>query len=225
MDRSPSRLERLAPLTGIVFAIALVAVFFVSNDSPDTKDRTSRWASYYLDHRNREIAVSIVVAVATVFFLWFAGTLRARLRVAEGSPGRLSNLAFGGAIMYAVGGLLFAALDFAAADAVKHVPPQVTQTIGVLDTDMFFPLIVGTSVLMLATGVLVLRTGALPTWLGWVAVVLGVIAVTPFGFFAFLASLLWIAIVSVLTYLRPVALAVEAGVPPPAAPPPAAPAV
>jgi hypothetical protein len=205
MNRSPSRLERLAPLTGIVFAAALIAVFFISNNSPDTKDSTAKWVTYYLDHRNREIAVSLVVAIATVFFLWFAGSLRARLRAAEGSPGRLSNLAFGGAVLYATGGLLFAALDFAAADAVKHVPPTVTQTIGVLDSDLFFPLAVGTAVLMLATGVVVLRTRALPTWLGWVAVVIGVISVTPVGFFGFLASLLWIAIVSVLTYLRPLA--------------------
>jgi hypothetical protein len=122
--------------------------------------------------------------------------------------------------------LTFAALDFAAADTVGDVPPQVTQTIGVLDNELFFPLAAGVSVFMLASGILSLRTRTLPRWLAWIAVVLGVAAVTPVGFFAFLLMVVWVGIVSVLTYLRPATPAVDAGAaPPPAAPPPAAPAV
>jgi hypothetical protein len=34
-------------------------------------------------------------------------------------------------------------------------------------------------------------------WLGWIALVLGVLMFTPVGFFAFLASGLWIALASV----------------------------
>jgi hypothetical protein len=224
MNGTPSRWERLAPLAGLVFAVALAVVFAVSNNSPDTDASTAKWASYYRDHRSRELAVSIVVAVAVVFFVWFAGALRARLRAVEGSPGRLSNTAFGGAILYALGGLLIAAFNFAAADSVKHVTPQVTQTIGILDSDVFFPLAVGSGILLLATGVLIVRTRTLPVWLGWVAVVLGVASVTPIGFFAFLAGLIWIAVVSVLSYLRPEARAIDAGPPPAAPPPPVAPA-
>src|SRR4051794_14276023 len=165
MNGTPSRAERLAPLTGLVFAVAFVVIFFISGNSPDTDARTLKWVDYYNKHDTREIAVSIAATIAIVFFVWFAGTLRARLRTAEGSPGRLSNTSFGGAILFAVGALLFIALDFTAADTVGDVPPTVTQTIGVLDNDLFFPLVAGTSLFMLATGVISLRTGALPRWL------------------------------------------------------------
>jgi hypothetical protein len=223
MDRTPSRWERLAPLTGLVFAVAFIVIFFISSDTPDNDDKTSKWVDFYNKHDTREIAVSIAATIAMVFFVWFAGTLRARLRAAEGSPGRLSNTMFGGAILFAVGALLFIALDFAAADTVGDVPPQVTQTIGVLDNELFFPLVAGTSLFLLGAGLSALRTRALPRWLAWVAVVAGVLALTPVGFFAFLLSIVWVGVVSVLTYLRP-----EVGTTPPAAappPPPAAPAV
>jgi hypothetical protein len=227
MDRTPSRWERLAPLTGLVFAVAFIVIFFIGSDTPDNDDKTSKWVDFYSKHDTREIAVSIAATIAMVFFVWFAGTLRARLRAAEGSPGRLSNTMFGGAILFAVGALLFIALDFAAADTVGDVPPQVTQTIGVLDNELFFPLIAGTSLFMLAAGLCVLRAGSLPRWLAWIAVVAGVVALTPVGFFAFLLSIVWVGVVSVLTYLRPATPAVDAAAPPPAAPPPppAAPAV
>jgi hypothetical protein len=230
MSQRTATLERLAPLTGLVFSVLLVICFVISNDSPNTDDSTAKWVSYYSKHDGREIAVSLVAAIAILFFVWFAGTLRARLRAAEGSPGRLSNTAFGGAILFAMSGLLFTGLDFTAADTSGDVPPQVTQTIGVLDNDLFIPLAVGGAALMLATGVLAIRTRALPRWLAWVAVVIGVVSVTPAGFIAFLAIILWIAIVSVLMYVRggdvgPVER--PAGGPPPAGagPPPPGPAV
>jgi len=202
MREGPSTLERLAPLTGLVFSVMLVVTFFMTGDSPNADASTAKWVRYYSNHDDREIAVSLVAAFAVLFFVWFNGYLRARLRAVEGSPGRLSNTAFGGAILFAMSGLLFIGLDFTAADTVGDVPPVVTQTIGVLDNDLFTPLAVGGGVLMLAIGVLVVRTRALPIWLGWVAVVIGIASVTPVGFIAFLAIILWVAIVSVLLYVR-----------------------
>jgi hypothetical protein len=226
MNGTPSRWERLAPLTGLVFTVAFVVIFLISSDTPDNDDPTSKWVSFYDKHDTREIIVTVIGSIAIVFFIWFAGTLRARLRAVEGSPGRISNTGFGGAILFAAGVLTFAALDFAAADTVGDVPPQVTQTIGVLDNELFFPLGVGRSVFMLAAGILSVRTRVLPRWLAWIAVVLGVAAVTPVGFFAFLLMVVWVGVASVLMYLRPATPAVDAGTAPPTgAPPPPAPAV
>ncbi len=39
-------------------------------------------------------------------------------------------------------------------------------------------------------------------WLGWVAILLAIVLFTPIGFVAFMASLLWIVVVSVLLFLR-----------------------
>ncbi len=221
MDTTTSSWERLAPLAGPLFVVLAVVAFALGGETPDTDASASKWVSFYTDNRTREIVASVVLAIAVLFFMWFAGSLRARLRAVEGSPGRLSNTAFGGAVVYAVGLLLLASFNFAAADVVKDVSPQVTQTLGILSSDGFFPLAAGNGILLLATGVLVLRTRALPSWLGWAAVVLGVLSFTPLGFFAFLGGLVWIVVVSVLAYLRPAGPAIDAAGTRPGAPTPA----
>ncbi len=38
--------------------------------------------------------------------------------------------------------------------------------------------------------------------MGWLAIVIGVLAITPNGFFAFLALIVWILIVSVILTMR-----------------------
>jgi hypothetical protein len=53
---------------------------------------------------------------------------------------------------------------------------------------------------LLATGIAGLRSRVFPGWLSWIAIVLGVAALTPAGFFAFLAFGLWVITVSVILW-------------------------
>jgi hypothetical protein len=53
-------------------------------------------------------------------------------------------------------------------------------------------------VLVLAAGLSTVRHGGLPKWLGWAGIVIGILVFTPAGFFAFLASGVWIALASIL---------------------------
>jgi hypothetical protein len=219
MSARTSTAERLAPLAGLVFVATFVVGFAIGGGTPDSTDHTGKVVRYWLDHRDRQIAASLVLGIGTLFLIWYAGSLRARLRVAEGGTGRLAAVAFGGALVMAVGIDLLVAMSFAAADTAKDVPPSVTQTLSVLSNDVFIPLSVGSAALFLAAGLVTVRTRALPGWLGWVAIVVGVASVTPVGFFGVLVGVVWIAITSVLLYLRPLD---AAGAPPP---PAAAPAV
>jgi hypothetical protein len=201
-------LERLAPLTGIVFvALLLFVIFVVSNGEPDATDSTLSAATYWKAHDGREMIGALIAGVGVLFLVWFAGSLRATMRAAEGGEGRLSAIAFGGFLLFAVGGLLFAGIDFAAADTAGDVPPQVTQTLSVLNSDLFIPVSVGAGIAMLATGVATLRFGPLPKGMGWFAVVIGVVSMTPGGFFGFMGLLLWTLIASVLLYRAPPAAA------------------
>src|SRR2546423_6280883 len=204
MSDRPSTAERLAPLTGLVFAIAFLVILFASGDSPNADAHTAKVINYWTKHKDSEMVTSLIAAIAFLFFAWFAGCLRARLALLEGGGRRLANTCFGGALIMTVGALLFSGTSFAAADTVGKVPVTVTQSIHVLNNDLFFPLAGGAALFLLAAGVLSLRTRALPAWLGWVAIVLGIVSVTPVGFFAILVAILWVAIVSVLLYLRPV---------------------
>jgi hypothetical protein len=76
------------------------------------------------------------------------------------------------------------------------------QAIKALDGELFPTVVIGEITFILSVGLAVLATNALARWLGWVAIVIVVLGFTPAGFVAFLAALLWIAIISVLLSQR-----------------------
>lgn len=197
------RLERLAPLTGVVFFLLIVAALVVnSSSSPDVGDSAQKITGYYTSHRNDIRAGDIIGVFAGLFVLWFAASLRSAIWRVEGGSGRLASLVLAGGILVAGGAWVIFGLDFALADSVTKVPPQAAQTLSVLSNDLFFPLLGGFGVLMLASGLGLIRTRALPVALGWIALVLGVVCFTPIGFFALLAAIIWIPITAVFLYLR-----------------------
>lgn len=196
---SPS-LRRLAPLTGIPFAILLV-VTFVTPSSPDTHDTGAQVISHYNDHHSAHLIGDICGAVAVVFFLFFISALRSFFKDKEGADG-LSMAAFAGGILIAVGGAVFTSLDVALIDARHDITPQAAQALNVLSNDFFFPFEIGLIVFALSTGLAIIASGALPKWLGWIMVVIGVVAFTPVGFFGFFVVLVWSVIVAILIYRR-----------------------
>jgi len=196
----PDSLRRLAPLTGIVFAV-LLAVTFTSPSTPDVHDTGQQVIQHYNDHKSAHLLGDITGGVAVVFFLFFISALRSFFKDKEGADG-LSMAAFAGGILIAVGGGLFTSLDVALIDARHDISPQAVQALNVLSNDIFFPFEIGLIVFALCTGLAIIASGALPKWLGWVMVVIGVVAFTPVGFFGFFVVLLWSVIVASLIYRR-----------------------
>jgi hypothetical protein len=200
---STSRLERFAPLAGVVFFVLIVLTFVLSGDTPSTDDSTSDVVSFWSAHDSRMIAAAVIGTFAAIFLIWFGGSLRSALRQAEGGTGRLSTLAFAGILVIAISGAISGTVQFAAADSVGDVPASVTQTLSTLNEEFFLPFPVGTVILMAATGICALRFGALPRWLGWTSIVIAILSVAgPLGFVAFLALFVWVLVVSVLLYQR-----------------------
>jgi hypothetical protein len=196
----PDSLRRLAPLTGIVFAVLLV-VTFTTPSTPDVHDTGQQVIQHYNDHKSAHLIGDITGGVAVVFFLFFISALRSFFKDKEGADG-LSMAAFAGGILIAVGGGLFTSLDVALIDARHDISPQAVQALNVLSNDIFFPFEIGLIVFALCTGLAIIASGALPKWLGWVMVVIGVVAFTPVGFFGFFVVLLWSVIVAILIYRR-----------------------
>jgi hypothetical protein len=195
-----STLERLAPLTGVLFVAFLVASFIVGGEAPDSDAPTAEVVSFWTDNDDENMISALLGALAAISLAWFGGSMRVALRRAEGDPGRLAALAFGGFLIAAVGGSLFCGIQFSAAETAGDVPDEVTQTLSVMNSDMFATFIIGTIVAFLASAVAILRFGALPRWLGYVAILIAVLGVTPAGFGAFIAAGVWILVVSVLLY-------------------------
>jgi hypothetical protein len=199
---SRSRWERLAPLTGVAFFVLIAITFALSNDTPDTDSSTADTVSYWSAHDSRLIAATIVGTFAVIFLVWFGASLRSALMRAEGGEGRLSTLAFAGVLIIGISGGIANSLQFTVADTVGDIPAASTQTLSVMSEDFFLPFLAGITILLFASAFCTLRFGALPKWLGWAAIVIGVVTVTPAGFVGFLASFVWVLVVSIVLFQR-----------------------
>jgi hypothetical protein len=190
--------ERLAPLTGLVFVAIAVAVFAIGGTTPGDHDTAQEVQSFYGQHHDKHMILAFSLAFSIPFLLFFVSILRFELRRAGGT-GQLANAAFAGGVLAAVGFGILAFVHLALADAADSANTlATTQVLNVLDNNDYIPVAAGLGVLALGAGLSTVRHGGLPRWLGWVGVVIGVLAFTPAGFFAFLASGIWIALAGIL---------------------------
>ena len=208
-----------APLTGVAFVVLVIVGGAIQGEPPEVDENVQAIVDHYSDDKDAIMIGTLLIAWGLVAWLFFAGVLRRVLRAAEGDGHTLSLVAFGGAVILAVGGAIDGTISFALAENADDIEPAGVQALAALWENDFLPFILGLGTFMLATGLSILRHGALPKWLGWAALVLGVVALTPIGFVAFLAGGLWVLAASVILTLR----ARGEGAPPaPAAPTPAA---
>ncbi|MEH1130392.1 hypothetical protein [Micromonospora sp. CPCC 206061] len=180
----------------------MLIAFAVGGETPDNDDSTAQIVSFWQEDDSQQVVAGWVLGVAALLLVWFGGSLRRAISRAEGGDGRLAAISFAGSVIASVGILLFGSLTFAAATLADEVPAEVIHTISALNNTLFFPLSGGAALLLLASGLAFVYTAVLPRWLGWIAIVIGVLILTPLGFFALLAWLLWIAVVSVLLFRR-----------------------
>jgi hypothetical protein len=189
-----------ASLTGVAFVALAVLAFIVSGETPDVDDSPQKVLDFYKDNDSEQIWASALLAWGTVLYLFFLGVLRTTLRAAEDGPARLSAVAFGGGLVLAIGMLSFAGFSFALGDVSDKLTPEAAQALHVLNSDFFFPVAAGLGTLMISTGIIAVRSRVLPAWLAWPALLIGIAAVTPVGFFAFLAFGLWTIAASIVLW-------------------------
>ena len=190
--------ERLAPLTGVIFVVIAVIAFAIGGSTPSDHDTAQEVQSFYGAHHDKHMLLSFILALSIPFLVFFVSSLRYELRRAGGT-GQLANAAFAGGVLAAVGFGVLAFVHLALADAADSSNTIGTaQVLNVLDNNDFIPVAAGMGVLLLGAGMSAVRHGGLPKWLGWAGVVIGILAFTPAGFFAFLASGIWIALAGIL---------------------------
>jgi hypothetical protein len=92
--------SRLEAASGFVFVALFVIAFsgFLAPDIPSTHATAPEWQSYFVAHQDRIQAGLGILCVMTLAFLWFLGSVRARLGTAEGGDRRLTSIAYGGGI-------------------------------------------------------------------------------------------------------------------------------
>lgn len=197
------RWGRLAPLTGVLFAVLIIVAVFVSNsETPEPSAGAAKVFAYYSVHRSEIETSGILFAVAFLVLVLFAGALRSYLRRAARAEG-LSAMVLAGAILMTAGALAGTGLEYGLARNLRYFSPETAKTLNFISSELFLPILAGGFIFGVCSGLAILRGAALPKWLGWVAIAIGVVVlIPPASFPALLAFVIWSVVVSILMYVR-----------------------
>lgn len=181
-------LDRLWPLGGIVYAIAVLIAFFTSADYDSTPQAVVEYAS----ENQSELWYSAILGLATPLFVgWFVAGLAAAVEPASRS---LRNLVL-------VGGTTFVVL--VTTGFTIWSAPLLDDDVSIATAEAYLALDdfgwvmlgaggVGMGLAIIGSSLAALRLGWVPTWAGWLGVVLGVVAfasAAAVGLFAWIAFL------------------------------------
>jgi MFS family permease len=224
----PEHRARWGPGLGLLFVILLVASFLVGGTVNTNKSPAYILAWYNVHSHKVSMVFSIILTdLAVVVGIFFFGYLRDRWgRTDLGS--RLAPTFLAGVIIFAMSGVIGSGALIALIDSPKHLTPDSAQALNFIQSDLASAAtFAGIGIFMLAAWMIIWRTRILPVWLAWVSFALGLIALAgPLGFFAFLATGIWLLIVVFFMWRFEMTLPVEGdaamAVVPPAPPPPAA---
>ena len=171
------RYEKLAAATGIVFVVLLIAgVFAVPKSPPKIDDPITKIGRFYVAHHNGLLWGAFIGGLASLFGLWFLGTVVAYLR-RNGAP-RLATIAFGGAIAATaaagVAGIVGVTLAYLVGQNINAADARILFDMGtLLITGIWIPV----AVFMAATSMAIMRTRSLPAWIWQTGAVIAVLEV------------------------------------------------
>lgn len=207
-----SRLDRISMLSGaagVVVMITGILLFNYYEFLPPAED----FANFLQDNAAMVTTGGYIASISAFFMLWFAGSMRSILVEYEAGNGRMSDIAFAGAVAGAVVlGISFVGI-FATglrAGAQGSITP-----VGAITMYDFWAQLSGqlfgifTAVFIGATAIIALRTGLFPAWFGWASLVVAFGLLTPYAYAMLAFAILWLLVVSIWLYIR----GASAGVP------------
>lgn len=194
--------NRMAPLTGVALVVLLVLSQVLLGNEPGENASAGQVVAFYNAHHGGIQVSAYLTGLAVVSGLFFYAYLSDHIRRAENSA-RLAIAAFGGAVLFAVGGALSAGTQFALADVPGKLSPAAAQALNLLQQDIsVFLIAAGAAGLLLASGLAILRGRQLPAWVGWLGLVLGIASLVPLRNIGAPLAGIWTLVVSILLCLR-----------------------
>lgn len=195
--------SRVAPLSGVLFAVLLIARFVVDGNT-DFMPPEPDVVAYLEDGPVRVMTAAYLGLLAAGALLWFSGSLRKHLGTMDDDEGRLGSLVMGGGVVTAAALIIGGAATIAAAERV-----WVTGSIESGAAATLFDLAgiavgngapIGLGVLVGATGVVMLRSRHSPTWPGWASAFIALGLVSPFAWIVLAGVLVWIPVIAIWVY-------------------------
>jgi hypothetical protein len=200
-----SRIERLAPLTGVVTVVLMMvgAGLFGVYDYLPSAEKVKEILS---TNPTRVNLAGYIGSISAFFLIWFAGSVFSALREREGGTGRLSMVAFGGGVASGVAlaaGFSVMVASGSRAGAVGGISLAEAVTL----YDLYGQVLGGMFAITLAvfigaSAVVSLRAAVFPAWFGWVSALIAFGLLTPIAYFVLAFALVWLFVVSIWLYRR-----------------------
>jgi hypothetical protein len=196
-----SRFERLSPLAGFVAVVLwVVGVILSTHNGPPDHATDAQMLAYYQHESNYILTGGFLFMLGTLFFLWFAGILRARLLEAEGAPGTFSAIAFAGAVAGSVFAVAIPLADIAGAVNKNDISAPTAATFHRISDGFFVGAEMMAVLLFAATALLAFRTAILPKWFAALMVLVAIVLIVgPIGWAGLIFGVpIWTLITAVL---------------------------
>ena len=159
--------ERIGAATGAISALLFIIGFGIFPTPPDVDAPATEIHSYFADEQSGIQAALVVLTGALFFFIWFLGSLRSALRVAEGGTGRVSSIAFAGGVVSASALFGLITLIAGAAFHPDESTPEVTLALNDLAVVSGAPALAGLTALFAASAKVAFRHGAFSQPIAW----------------------------------------------------------
>ncbi len=197
---------RFGWVAGILSAVIMIPAYAVG--TPDMVRAAERAPGYFAGTANFLVANGMVPLVHVLFFLIFLGALTGWLR--QAGAGAETWAAFAGGMVFITLSSIGFTAEILAPAVIERFPlvefdPQLALASLTMATWLYHYCQVGAAVMVAATSLIIWRTGALPRWFAGIGALVVVLTLlhTWLPLLAALASLLWIAVISVALLLSP----------------------
>jgi hypothetical protein len=205
-----SRIERWAPIAGIVFVVLMVVGSMLVGDVPGPNAPQHEIVAYLTDsaQQTRNIIGAYLWVVGALTFLVFLIRLRNDLRRAEGGTEYLSNLVFGAGAAFAAVWMASASIFASVAYAIRLRGAPVTDgdLVRVLPPLGRLLLLLGGGfagiLVLLAASAVIFRTGLFARWLAWLGIVAAIVLLFDVVYRDISPFWVWVGITSIVMLTR-----------------------
>lgn len=195
--------SRVAPLSGVLFAVLLIARFVVDGNT-DFMPPEGDIVAYLEEGPVRVMTAAYLGLLAAGALLWFTGSLRKHLGTLDDDSGRLGSLAMGGGVATAAVLIVGAVAIIAGAERVWVVgsiePGASAALFDLAGIAVGNGAPIGLGVLVGATGVAMLRSRLSPAWTGWASVLIALGLISPFAWIVLAGVVVWIPATGIWIY-------------------------